>query len=53
MNDKHECQWCGELTDIRDTSCTTCYLQLLQLEMSTEEYAREMDAWYESEYAEK
>jgi|APGre2960657444_1045066.scaffolds.fasta_scaffold175135_2 hypothetical protein len=53
MNNKHECQWCGELTDIRDAICTTCYVAEEIKQMSSDTYDREMNAWFESEHAEK
>lgn len=53
MNEQHMCQWCGELTSVEDESCIICHLQLQQLEMESEAYDRSMNAWFESEFAEK
>lgn len=53
MNDKHECIWCGELTDVRDEVCMTCHIARENEQMKTDTYDREMNAWFESEYAEK
>ena len=53
MYEKHECQWCGELTDVRDVVCMTCHIAEEIKQMSSDTYDREMNAWYESEHAEK
>jgi len=49
ITETHACIYCGDETSVEDFQCTECYSKELVRVMHTEEYAQQMDAWFEEQ----